>query len=155
RVDFVANASHELRTPLASLTGFIETLRGPAKNDPVARDKFLAIMHDQAGRMGRLINDLLSLSRVEMKAHVRPTDRVDLRMIVRQVIDALEPLARELGVGIETVIFDESVEIVGDRDELIQVFENLVENACKYGQSGKRVVVTVVPETVDEGPCVR
>jgi two-component system phosphate regulon sensor histidine kinase PhoR len=154
RVDFVANASHELRTPLASLTGFIETLQGPAKNDPATREKFLGIMHDQAERMGRLINDLLSLSRVEMKAHVRPTDRVDLAGTVSHVVDALEPLARELGVKIETVMPEGAVDIVGDRDELTQVFENLIENACKYGQSGKRVVVTVTPESGDAGPSV-
>ncbi len=154
RVDFVANASHELRTPLASLTGFIETLQGPAKNDPAARDRFLGIMNDQAGRMRRLINDLLSLSRVEMKAHVRPTDTVDLKSIVRQIVDGLDPLARELAVTVETVLPDAPVEVTGDRDELIQVFENLIENACKYGQSGKRVVVTVTPATAAAGPAV-
>jgi two-component system phosphate regulon sensor histidine kinase PhoR len=154
RVDFVANASHELRTPLASLSGFIETLQGPARNDPAARDRFLSIMHDQAARMSRLVNDLLSLSRVEMKAHVRPTDRIDLVAVVSHIVDALEPLARELGVAIERTLPKTPVEIVGDRDELIQVFENLVENACKYGQSGKRVVVTVAPGSAEAGPMV-
>jgi two-component system phosphate regulon sensor histidine kinase PhoR len=154
RVDFVANASHELRTPLASLTGFIETLQGPAKNDVGAREKFLTIMHDQATRMGRLVNDLLSLSRVEMKAHVRPTDRVDLGTTVRHVVDALGPLAAELGVAIEMVAPEGAVAIIGDRDELTQVFENLIENACKYGQSGKRVVVTLTSGGSDSGPAV-
>jgi two-component system phosphate regulon sensor histidine kinase PhoR len=154
RVDFVANASHELRTPLASLAGFIETLQGPARNDADARDRFLAIMHEQAGRMSRLVSDLLSLSRVEMKAHVRPTERVDLNAVVSHVIDALEPLARELGVSIETAAPDQPVTITGDRDELVQVFENLVENACKYGQSGKRVVVSVRAQEGDAGPSV-
>jgi two-component system phosphate regulon sensor histidine kinase PhoR len=143
RVDFVANASHELRTPLASLAGFIETLQGPARNDPEARDRFLAIMHDQADRMGRLVNDLLSLSRIEMKAHLRPADRVDLVAVASHVVDALTPLATELGVTIETDFPDAPVDVTGDRDELIQVLENLVENACKYGQSGQRVMVTV------------
>jgi two-component system phosphate regulon sensor histidine kinase PhoR len=143
RVDFVANASHELRTPLASLAGFIETLQGPARNDPEARDRFLAIMHDQAGRMSRLVNDLLSLSRIEMKAHLRPADRVDLVTVASHVVDALTPLATELGVAIETDFPQGPLEVTGDRDELIQVVENLVENACKYGQSGERVVVTV------------
>jgi two-component system phosphate regulon sensor histidine kinase PhoR len=154
RVDFVANASHELRTPLASLTGFIETLQGSARNDPAAREKFLAIMHDQATRMARLVNDLLSLSRVEMKTHVRPTDEVDLTTTVRHVVDALAPLARELGVVVETVAPEQGVMIVGDRDEVTQVFENLIENATKYGQSGKRVVVTITPATADIGPAV-
>jgi two-component system phosphate regulon sensor histidine kinase PhoR len=143
RVDFVANASHELRTPLASLAGFIETLQGPARDDVAARDRFLAIMRDQAERMSRLVNDLLSLSRIEMKAHVRPSEKVNLVAIIQHVVDALEPLARDLGVTIETDVPQDPVEIPGDRDELIQVFENLVENACKYGQSGKRVLVAV------------
>ena len=145
RVDFVANASHELRTPLASLVGFIETLQGPAREDPVARERFLKIMHDQTARMSRLVNDLLSLSRIEMKAHLRPAGEADLVAIIQNLEDALEPLARDLGVAIETALPEEPVLVTGDRDELIQVFENLIENACKYGQSGKRVVVTVTP----------
>lgn len=145
RVDFVANASHELRTPLASLAGFIETLQGSARADPEARDRFLAIMHDQATRMSRLIDDLLSLSRIELKVHVRPSDPVDLVPILNHLSDSLEPLARELGVTIEADLPDEPMIVVGDRDELIQVFENLIENAIKYGQVGKRVVVTVDP----------
>ena len=154
RVDFVANASHELRTPLASLTGFIETLQGPAREDPAARARFLQIMHEQATRMSRLVDDLMSLSRIEMKAHVRPVNHVDLTAVVRHVTDALEPLAQELGVAIETVPPDSPVELTADRDELIQVFENLVENACKYGQSGKRVVVTLLPAGKGAGPSV-
>ena len=143
RVDFVANASHELRTPLASLAGFIETLRGPAREDAVARERFLTIMQEQAERMSRLVNDLLSLSRIEMKAHVRPSDPVDLVAVVRHVTDSLEPLAAELGVTIETEFPDRPITVQGDRDELIQVFENLVENAAKYGHNGKRVIVAV------------
>jgi len=154
RVDFVANASHELRTPLASLVGFIETLQGPAREDPVARERFLKIMHDQTARMSRLVNDLLSLSRIEMKAHVRPAGETDLGAIIQHLEDALEPLARDLGVAIETTLPEEPVPVIGDRDELIQVFENLIENACKYGQSGKRVVVTVTAAGEGAGPTV-
>ena len=154
RVDFVANASHELRTPLASLAGFIETLQGPARDDQAARDRFLDIMHEQANRMSRLVDDLLSLSRIEMKAHVTPDASVDLVPIVRHVADSLEPLARELGVAIETNLPSRPVGLTGDRDELIQVFENLIENACKYGQSGKRVVVTVSLPAGTNGPSV-
>jgi two-component system, OmpR family, phosphate regulon sensor histidine kinase PhoR len=154
RVDFVANASHELRTPLASLAGFIETLQGPAREDVAARTRFLGIMREQAERMSRLVNDLLSLSRIEMKAHVRPSERVDLSVAVRHVVDSLEPLARDLGVEIDTHLPAEPVEVTGDRDELIQVFENLVENACKYGQSGKRVEVAVLPPQDGGGPRV-
>jgi two-component system phosphate regulon sensor histidine kinase PhoR len=139
RADFVANASHELRTPLASLTGFIETLLGPARNDPATSEKFLRVMLDQARRMRRLIDDLLSLSRAEMRAHSRPTERVDLVAVVRHVADALQPLAAEHDVVLAVDVPDESVEVVGDRDELVQVVQNLVENGIRYGASGGRV----------------
>ncbi|MCW5695966.1 MAG: PAS domain-containing protein [Bauldia sp.] len=141
RADFVANASHELRTPLASLAGFIETLQGPAKDDPAARERFLGIMHDQATRMSRLINDLLSLSRVEMNAHVPPRGRVDLVSVLGHVIDTMAPVAAENEIRIEAELPDGEVLVTGDRDELVQVFDNLVENACKYGRAGGRVVV--------------
>jgi two-component system phosphate regulon sensor histidine kinase PhoR len=139
RSDFVANASHELRTPLASLTGFIETLQGPARNDPQASDRFLAIMLDQARRMRRLLDDLLSLSRVEMRAHRRPTDHVDLVAVLRHVLDALAPLAKEHSVTLAAGTPDAPAQVVGDRDELVQVFQNLIENAIRYGASGGRV----------------
>jgi two-component system phosphate regulon sensor histidine kinase PhoR len=154
RVDFVANASHELRTPLASLAGFIETLQGPAREDPVARGRFLKIMHDQATRMSRLVDDLLSLSRIEMKAHLRPAGEADLASVVDHLADALEPLARDLGVSLETELPGGPVFVMGDRDELIQVFENLIENACKYGQSGKRVVISLTAGGGETGPTV-
>jgi len=143
RADFVANASHELRTPLASLSGFIDTLQGPARDDPQARERFLAIMKAQAHRMARLIDDLLSLSRVELNAHVRPETPVELAAIVRQVADALQMLARERGVTIALAVCAEPLLVLADRDELTRVFENLVENALKYGASGKRVDVSV------------
>ncbi len=152
RVDFVANASHELRTPLASLVGFIETLQGPARDDPAARERFLIIMREQATRMSRLIDDLLSLSRIEMKAHVRPSASVDLVAAVRHVADALEPLARDLGVTIETSLPEGPVTVAGERDELIQVISNLIENGCKYGQSGERVEVVLTPGGEGGGP---
>ncbi len=143
RSDFIANASHELRTPLASLFGFIETLRGPAKNDPIAREKFLTIMYEQASRMTRLVDDLLSLSRLEIKAHMQPTEDVDIIPLISHICDTLKPLAEELNVNIEVASSDDTVLVTGDRDELIQVFENLIENACKYGQSGKKVDVRI------------
>ena len=152
RVDFVANASHELRTPLASLLGFIETLQGPAREDAAARERFLKIMRDQAARMSRLIDDLLSLSRIEMKAHLRPSSQVDLGATVKHVADALEPLGRELGVTIEVTLPVEPVMVIGERDELIQVIENLIENGCKYGQSGGKVEVVVEPGAEGTGP---
>ncbi|APG89829.1 phosphate regulon sensor histidine kinase PhoR [Sinorhizobium americanum] len=141
RSDFVANASHELRTPLASLRGFIETLQGPAKNDAKAQERFFGIMHEQATRMSRLVDDLLSLSRLELKSHIAPEDPVDLVPLLGHVRDSLQLLASDLDVTISLEVPAEPVVVRGDRDELIEVFENLVENACKYGQEGKKVEV--------------
>ncbi|MBN9236869.1 MULTISPECIES: ATP-binding protein [Phyllobacteriaceae] len=154
RADFIANASHELRTPLASIAGFIETLRGPARNDPAAREQFLQIMQNQTSRMARLIDDLLSLSRLEMKAYLKPGARVDLRQTLESVIDSLAPLARDGGLVVERDFVEGALDVPGDRDELFQVFENLLENACKYGQSGGRVLVTVARSTAGPEPTV-
>jgi two-component system phosphate regulon sensor histidine kinase PhoR len=150
RADFVANASHELRTPLAALLGFIETLQGSARDDAKARERFLAIMQEQARRMARLIDDLLSLSRIELNAHRRPDTPVDLVPIVRQVVDGLETLARDRGV---TVHIDaaSALPILGDHDELVRIFENLVENALKYGAAGRRVDIKIGPGASVEG----
>ena len=160
RTDFVANASHELRTPLASLRGFIETLQGPARDDPKAQERFLGIMLDQANRMSRLVDDLLSLSRLELKAHIAPDETVDLVPVLGHVRDSLAPLAGDLDVDIRLHMPEGKVDVVGDRDELVQVFENLIENACKYGQEGKAVDVYLRNEAgqpvevsvVDHGP---
>jgi two-component system phosphate regulon sensor histidine kinase PhoR len=145
RADFIANASHELRTPLASITGFVEALRGPARNDAAARESFLKIMQEQTGRMARLIDDLLSLSRLEMKPFLPVGVEVDIREAIDSVIDSLGPLAREAGVEIVREFPAGPVIVAGSRDELFQVFENLLENACKYGQSGGKVVVSIAP----------
>jgi two-component system phosphate regulon sensor histidine kinase PhoR len=126
-------------------------MQGPARDDATARERFLCIMHDQATRMSRLIDDLLSLSRIEMKAHMRPETPVDLVRVIRGVVDALEPQARELGVTIETDLPDTPLVVPADRDELVQVFQNLIENGCKYGQSGKRVLVTARPAAEGRG----
>src|SRR3979490_2586029 len=151
RADFVANASHELRTPLAALSGFIDTLQGPAQDDAKARERFLGIMHTQATRMARLIDDLLSLSRVELSAHVRPDTLADIVPIIRQVVDGLEPLARERQVAVDIDLPETPVQIAGDREELLRLFENLVENALKYGASGGKVVVSLISATSGEG----
>lgn len=151
RADFVANASHELRTPLAALSGFIDTLQGPAKDDPRARERFLGIMHAQATGLARLIDDLLSLSRVELSAHVRPDTLVDVVPIIRQVADGLEPLARERQVVIEINLPETPASIAGDREELLRLFENLIENALKYGASGGKVIVSLVLGISGEG----
>ncbi|MFZ1988856.1 MAG: ATP-binding protein [Alphaproteobacteria bacterium] len=142
RADFVANASHELRTPLSSLSGFIDTLRGHARDDAAAREKFLEIMQDQAGRMRRLIEDLLSLSRIELNEHIRPEGRVSLPSVLRDVSDSLAPQAAARNVKLETVIEPGVIDVIGARDELIQVVQNLVDNAIKYGASGGRIIIT-------------
>ncbi|SCB31408.1 two-component system, OmpR family, phosphate regulon sensor histidine kinase PhoR [Rhizobium hainanense] len=144
RSDFVANASHELRTPLASLRGFIETIQGPAKSDAKAQQRFLGIMLDQTTRMSRLVDDLLSLSRLELKSHIAPDQKVDLVPLLGHVRDSLLPLAGDLDVTINLHLPTGKVEVLGDRDELVQVFENLIENACKYGQEGKSVEVSLL-----------
>ena len=123
--------------------------RGPAREDPAARERFLAIMQVQADRMARLIDDLLSLSRIELNAHLRPDKQVDLGAIVRQVADSLQTLARDRDVEVETTGASDPLLVPGDRDELIRVFENLVENALKYAASGKRVDIAL---SIGEGP---
>ena len=144
RADFLANASHELRTPLASLTGFIETLRGHAKEDPAARDRFLAIMGYQAERMARLIDDLMSLSRIELNEHIAPSGRVDLAVAASDVLDALSPLLEDRGARVEPRLPPPGQAIVtGDRDQIIQVVQNLVDNAIKYAGPGGTVTVDV------------
>lgn len=143
RADFVANASHELRTPLASLRGFVETLQGPARDDPVARQRFLGLMASQSERMTRLIDDLLSLSRVEMRAHLPPRGVVDLNEVVAYVAQTLEPLAKASGITLKVNRLPESARVRGDRDEVVQVFQNLMQNAIKYGKRGGTVDVRI------------
>jgi len=149
RADFVANASHELRTPLTAVIGFLETLQGPARHDETVRDRFLAVMAEQAGRMKRLIDDLLSLSRLEMRAHVRPEATVDLCEILAQVIDLAAPAATAAAVTLHLQGCEGRRPVRGDREELMQVFTNLVENAVKYGGTGGRVEITVAEEAGD------
>jgi two-component system phosphate regulon sensor histidine kinase PhoR len=147
RADFLANASHELRTPLASLAGFVETLRTHAKNDPEARDKFLGIMAQQATRMARLVDDLLSLSRIELNEHIAPSGRVDLTRTVQDVTDAIRPLIEERGVTILAEAPSEVTPVTGDRDQLVQVIQNLVDNAVKYTPPGGTVRITLTYAT--------
>ena len=147
RTDFVANASHELRTPLASLIGFIDTLLGPASRDAEARERFLGIMRSQALRMSKLIDDLLSLSRIEMRQHVRPTAAVDLSLLLREVREGLSGQAEEAGVVVDLQVPEGTTSVTGDRDELYEVFENLMDNAIKYGGDGKRIDVALGPAT--------
>jgi len=149
RADFVANASHELRTPLSTLIGFIETLRGPAADDAEARGRFLAIMHEQANRMARLVADLLSLSRIELNEHSPPTGQVDIMKLLTGVADTFELKAEDRGMRIEVAAGDDGgpgetaglPPAIGDPDELAQVFQNLVDNAIKYGRAGTAIRV--------------
>ena len=150
RADFVANASHELRTPLASLTGFIDTLRGHAKDDPEAQERFLGIMSEQATRMRRLIDDLLSLTRIELNEHVRPSGSVNLGDVVEEVSNALAPVAHASNIQIEIAEPSSLPNVAGDRDELIQVVQNLVDNAIKYGRP--QTLVTIELGTRRAGP---
>jgi two-component system phosphate regulon sensor histidine kinase PhoR len=143
RADFVANASHELRTPLAAVSGFIDTLRGHAKDDEQARDNFLEIMSNQAARMSRLIDDLLSLTRIELNEHVPPQGKVEVEGLVREAAAALEPLARAENITIAIGSRNKPVPVVGERDELMQLFQNLIHNAIKYGREGGHVWITL------------
>ncbi|MAQ55485.1 MAG: hypothetical protein CMM82_01185 [Rhodospirillales bacterium] len=142
RADFVANVSHELRTPLTSLIGFIETLRESAKNDPNARERFLSLMATQSDRMARLVNDLLSLSRIEMNVHDNPAKSVDLRKVIETVIDMLAPQAKQRSITIEADLRNITSPIIGDSDELLQLFQNLIENSIKYANKKSIVRIT-------------
>lgn len=146
RADFLANASHELRTPLASLSGFIDTLRGPARDDEEARERFLGIMREQTDRMRRLIDDLLSLSRVEMNEHLPPSGTVDLRSLLPDVIDSLRPMAEARAISLQVTLPDTPVTVTGDRDQVYEVVENLIENAIKYSIEGRTVEISALDD---------
>ena len=154
RVDFVANASHELRTPLATLSGFIETLQGPAAEDEPARRRFLDIMAREAGRMSRLIDDLLSLSRIELDKHVRPVSVLDLEGIIA---DVGKTLAMRLDADERQLLIEEQLplpQVIADRDQILQVLHNLISNALKYGRSGTPITVSAVSDHHPGGPAV-
>jgi len=160
RADFVANASHELRTPLASVIGFIETLQGPAKGDPAAQERFLEIMAQESARMARLIDDLLSLSRIELDEHVVPSDSVDMSHVVDGVVEALSLAARDREMSIAVDLDAGMPPVIGDADQLTQVFQNLIDNAIKYGRAGSTIriggkVVERLPETGGPGVAVK
>lgn len=151
RADFLANASHELRTPLASLSGFLETLQGPARDDEEARDRFLTIMMEQTVRMRRLIDDLLSLSRVEMNEHVTPTGVVELNALVRDVVEVLRLAADRRAITLDVVMAQGATPVRGDHDQIYEVVENLVENAIKYSPDGATVKVWVEGSRTRDG----
>lgn len=147
RQDFVANVSHELRSPIASLVGFIETLRGPAKYDPDAQERFLGIMEEEAGRMSRLIDELLSLSRVEVSEHVPPRDRVHVPNLLGMTKELLEGRAAGKDMEINVDLPDGLPLVLGEQDELMEVFQNLLENAIKYGH--RETPITIDARKID------
>ena len=142
RADFLANASHELKTPIASMLGYIETLRGHARNDPEARERFLGIMQSQAERMQRLIQDLLSLRRIEQTEHIAPSETADLDLAIRAAIESVAPLAEARGVRLKYKRNKRSI-VPGYQDECIQLCLNLIENATKISQDGDTVRITL------------
>lgn len=150
RSDFVANASHEIRTPLAAIQGFVETLRGPARDDPGTREAFLEVMAEEAARMARLVDDLLSLSRIELAANQPPQERCDPRAVLLLAVERMRPAAAESGVELEVEVPEALPELVGDPDQLHQVLVNLIDNAIKYGGEGKLVRATA--ETLAAAP---
>ncbi len=145
RVDFVANASHELRTPLTTITGFIETLQGPAANDSSARTRFLDIMSHESGRMIRLIDDLLSLSRIEMTRHVAPNQSLDLGSLITSTIRTVAATAKERGLDFETYLEPNLPKVLVDSDQITQVFLNLVGNAAKYADENTTIHISAIP----------
>jgi two-component system phosphate regulon sensor histidine kinase PhoR len=155
RRDFVANVSHELRTPLTAMMGFIETLRTSARDDAPARERFLAIMEREAGRMNRLVRDLLQLSRVESEERVRPREPADLVQILKSVAATVRSAAEEKDSRIELGGIEGGAMVPGDTDQLTQVFLNLFENAVKYGARGQTVRVTISRESSYRGPVLR
>ncbi|MFM2367614.1 MAG: hypothetical protein RIR95_2222 [Pseudomonadota bacterium] len=156
RRDFVANVSHELRTPLTSLLGFIETLRGAARDDPAARDRFLGIMVKEAERMNRLVGDLLQLSKVESEERNRPLSEVDLAALIRNASETLRPIAEAAHVKILTNGIDHTCKVFAAPDQMTQVFTNLIENAIKYGSpAGSAVTVNLEQEMGPRGQQVR
>ncbi|MFM8616355.1 MAG: histidine kinase dimerization/phospho-acceptor domain-containing protein, partial [Alphaproteobacteria bacterium] len=151
RADFVANASHELRTPLASLLGFIETLRGPAADDPAAQQRFLGIMAEQGERMRRLIDDLLSLSRIEMEEHQPPVGEAPLAMITRAEVEALSPLMKRREISAELELAEALVARPASADQVAQVIRNVLENAINHGRDGGVITVTLKPAVAEDG----
>ncbi len=164
RADFVANASHEIRTPLASIKGFIETLLGPARNDPAAQEQFLTIMGEQATRMKNLIDDLLTLSKIEMNEHTTPDGKTDILQVIRKEKEAFSWAAQAKGMTIKLDIPDDFPPVLGEENELRQVMHNLIGNAIKYGNANTEVIITArvtsaLPETphfakLHRGVCV-
>lgn len=159
RSDFIANLSHELRSPLTSLIGFVETLRGPARNDPEGQQRLLAIMERESRRMIMLVEDLMSLSRVEATERQRPSDPVDLPKVIENVVARLEPMIAQSASRVEVSVSKDFQQVRGSAQQLEQVVSNLIENALKYG-GGTPVTVSLEGPQVErllggQGVCLR
>ena len=152
RADFIANVSHELKTPLSTLLGSVETLRGPAREDRAAQEKFLSLIHAEAARMSRLVQDLLSLSRIERDERIPPEDRVDVGETVRSAAKNLDLEATARGMTIALEVADGLGPVIGDGDELGQIWQNLMDNAIKYGRTGTAVEVRVTEVAPEVAP---
>ena len=153
RREFVANVSHELRTPLAALMGFIETMQGRASEDSAAQARFLGIMADEAERMNRLVSGLLSLSRVEADERARPTGQLDLRDVLQTALRNLGRLAADSNVTLRPDLGEAPLHVLGDSDQRLQVFTNLVENAIKY--AGENQQVDIIAQRLARDPVLR
>lgn len=149
--DFVANASHELKTPLAASSGIIETLLGHARNDPAASERFLGLLQSQVTRMTGLVQDLMSLNRIELDARVLPSEPQDLAAIVAQSVDVLTPVAAQANVTLQSELPDKTPPVIGDQDQLAQVFANLIDNAIKYSGEGTTVRIYAEPDGLEPG----
>jgi two-component system phosphate regulon sensor histidine kinase PhoR len=159
RVDFVANASHELRTPLSTLIGYTETLREQNDEiDPVTRERFLSVVHDEARRMQRVIEDLMSLSRIEAEKFTEPTDAIDLRPLIDQAVENARRMAAERNSEIVRKIQRGLPAIAADSGQILQLLDNLIANALRYGEAGTPVTIRAYSEgtmvhlaVIDEG----
>jgi len=143
RVDFVANASHEIRSPLAAIVGLLETVRGPAREDADARERFLEVMAAEAARMTQLVEDLLSLSKIEMREHAQPTALVSLAAVAEEVAATLAHRAEARRMTIAVEAEPDLPAVVGDADELALMVRNLALNSITYGREGTVVRVAL------------
>jgi two-component system phosphate regulon sensor histidine kinase PhoR len=151
RVDFVANASHELRTPLSTLIGYTETLRERADEiDPETRERFLSVVHDEARRMQRVVEDLISLSRIEAEKFSAPTDAIALQPLIEHALNSAKRMADERGSDLLSDVDPRLPHIAADRGQILQLLDNLITNALRYGEPGTPVTVAAQAE----GPMV-